>query len=640
MSTKIREQLVKVVERFHTIEVALFNTFNFNADFFEQNVLPALFGVDPADTRSTREQAVHRGLLETSVGVFCDPSQLRPSRKPYRYTVYPVFVEGRLFHPKNIILIGTDHHGTRWIYIASMSANLSLKAWGQNCEGFADTWVHARTEDAGKALAEFLDWLHERVGNGTADDALQQARALLTQLKTKVSKSDPFGGDHKDKRKIGLYFSPQQKSMWAYVKEHYGPIRKVRAASPYWGNADSTANALQGVPVELIAARVPPFYANVVLGQDLIDSLAVANCRPKVGTWVKDEGRFYHAKLYEIQTRDGRVAGVGSCNFTRRGLFWDRGEDNLPGNVECMLFDVARMPWPLTQALAADELPPTSSSDDPPQPWPFYVFVQYDWRTERFEWRLQGESGANVELQLIGQAPILVNDARPNGQRKGALKSRAFRLLSNGQQWDGIVTEVNLGDSTQEYSKPLSTDTIIESWHSGAVTEPPPDGDGEGDDTPCDDPDTKPLPGNANAAPPMFDSFRFFQAFKILRGKVLESAADRKHLLAWLVGRSDSLQAFVNAICASQYQSAAKLVMCVECDALMRMLPPLREAGAVRKKLRRELARSRREVNVEITEELHRRGLQPNATQMLDWYVKRLTSPRRTQNNQPSISGV
>jgi hypothetical protein len=640
MSTNIREHLVKVVEQFHTIEVALFNTFNFNADFFEQNVLPALFGVDPADTRSSREQAVHRSLLETSVGVFCDPSQLRPSRKPYRYTVYPVFVEGRLFHPKNIILIGTDDHGTRWVYIASMSANLSLNAWGKNCEGFADTWVHSRTEDAGKALAEFLDWLHERVGSGTADDALQQARDLLTQLKPRVSKSDPFGGDYNDKRKVGLYFSPQQKSMWGYVKERYGAIQKVRAASPYWGNANSTANALQGVPIELIAARIPPLHANVLLGQDLIDSLAAANCRPKVGTWVKDEGRFYHAKLYDIQTRDGRVTGVGSCNFTRPGLFWDRGEENLPGNVECMLFDVTRMSWPPTQALTADELPPTSSDDDAPQPWSFYVFVQYDWRTERFEWRLQGESGADIELQLIGQAPIRVNDAHPNGQRKGTLKSRAFRLLSNGQQWDGIVTEVNLSDSTQEYSKPLSTDTIIESWHSGAVTEPPAEGDDDGDNTDGDDPDAKRLPGNSDAAPAMFDSFRFFQAFKILRGKVLESAADRKQLLAWLVGRSDSVQAFVNAISASQYQSAAKLVMCVECDALMRLLPPHREASAVRKKLRNELAQSRREVNLEITEELHRRGLPPNATQMLDWYIKRLTNPRRTQNNQLTVSEV
>ena len=61
MSTTIRERLVEVAGKFHTIEVALFSTFNFNTDFFEQNVLPALFGVDPGDTRATREQAVHRG---------------------------------------------------------------------------------------------------------------------------------------------------------------------------------------------------------------------------------------------------------------------------------------------------------------------------------------------------------------------------------------------------------------------------------------------------------------------------------------------------------------------------------------------------------------------------------------------------
>ncbi|MFT4510817.1 hypothetical protein [Caballeronia sp. 15711] len=640
MNTTIRERLVEVAGKFRTIEVALFSTFNFNTDFFEQNVLPALFGVDPGDTRATREQAVHRSLLDTSVGVFCDPSQLKTGRKPYRYTVYSVFVKGRLFHPKNIILIGTDDDGTRWVYIASMSANLSLKAWGQNCEGFADTWVHARSEDAGKAVAEFLRWLHDHVGSNTEDDALQKARALLTQLQTQRSKFDPLGGDHKDKLNVGLYFSPQHKSMWTYVTHRYGAINRVRAASPYWGDVHSTAKALQGVPVELIAARVPPRYAEVALGQDLTKSLAAAGCGPKLSTWVKDEGRFYHTKLYDIHTRDGRVAGVGSCNFTRRGLFWAPGEDGLHGNVESMLFDMTRLTWPLTRALPVGELPETSCSDEPPQPWPFYVFVQYDWRAQRFEWRLQGQSAADVELQLMGQPLILVNDARPTGQRKGALKSRSFRLQSNGEQWEGVVTELNLGDSTQEYGTPLSMEIIIESWHGGAVTEPSPSGDGDDDDNPGDDPDNKALPANIKAVPLMFDSFRFFQALKTLRGKILESVDDRKRLREWMVGRSDSVHAFVNAICVSQYQPAAKLVMCVECDALMRSLPELREARSARKKLRSELTRLRHEVNLEIAVELRRRGLQRDAKQMLDWYVKQLTRPHHAENNQPTVTGV
>lgn len=636
MNMTIRERLSEVAGKFLTIEVVLFSTFNFNADFFEQNVLPALFGAEPDSTRATRESTVHKGLIHTAVGVFCDPSQMKVGRKPFRYTVYPVFVEGRLFHPKNIILIGVDHHGTRWMYVAAMSANLSLKAWGHNCEGFADTWVHARSEEVGKSVTEFLNWLHERVGSDTGSDALQQARALVQQLQAHRSKCDPLGDHYQDKLRVGLYFSPQHTSMWNYVARRYGAISRVRAASPYWGDVHATAEALQGVHVELTAARVPPLYAKVALGQDLIQALGDENCRPKVNTWARDEGRFHHAKLYDIETRDGRVAGVGSCNFTRRGLFWAESEDGLHGNVESMLFDLTRLSWPPTRTLPSEELPETSCGDDPPQPWPFYVFVQYDWREERFKWALQGQSCVDIELLLAGQPPVVVNGSRPTGQRKGALKSRLFRFKSNGEQWEGVVAELNLGDSTQQYGTLVSADDIIDSWHSGGSTEPLPRDD---DDNPVDIPDIMVPVGNVESVKPMFDSFHFYQALKALQGKILVSLDDPKRLIEWMVSRSDSVHAFVNAICASGYQAAAKLVMCIECDTLLRSLPELREADVTRRKLHSELVRLRREVHLEIAAELRRRGVQHDgAKQMLEWYIKKLTRPRHADINQSSAT--
>jgi hypothetical protein len=107
-----------------------------------------------------------------------------------------------------------------------------------------------------------------------------------------------------------------------------------------------------------------------------------------------------------------------------------------------------------------------------------------------------------------------------------------------------------------------------------------------------------------------------------------------------MVGRSDSVHAFVNAICLSPYQPAAKLVMCVECDALLRSLPGLREAGATRKKLRSELARLNHEVNAEIVADLRRRGIQRDAKQMLDWYVKQLIRSRHAKTDPRSETGV
>ena len=99
----IRNTLLKVCSLFSRIDVALFCTFNFNGDFFEENVLPTLFVIDEDANRAVRSREVHKALAKTSVGVFYDPSVAKPSRRPYRYTHYPVFVPCSLFHAKKHI---------------------------------------------------------------------------------------------------------------------------------------------------------------------------------------------------------------------------------------------------------------------------------------------------------------------------------------------------------------------------------------------------------------------------------------------------------------------------------------------------------------------------------------------------------
>ena len=166
--TVIRERLVAVAARLAHVDVALFCTFNFHADFFEQNVLSALFGAEPGAPRAVREARVHKGLLTTRVGVFYDASMLKPSRRRFRYAATPVYLgQSKLFHPKNIVLFGRDAPGEQWIYVAAMSANLTMSGWGKNVEGVADTWIHARTEQPARALFDFLAWLKDESRPGS-----------------------------------------------------------------------------------------------------------------------------------------------------------------------------------------------------------------------------------------------------------------------------------------------------------------------------------------------------------------------------------------------------------------------------------------------------------------------------------------
>lgn len=633
MSLLIRERLASVAKVFEKLEVALFTSFNFNGDFFEQNVLPALFGVEPHVPRTTRNQQVHRGLLQTQVGVFYDPSQLKASREPFRYTQYPVLVPGSLFHPKNIFLIGRDAAGTRWLYVASSSANLSLSGWGRNCEGFADTWVHAHSEQPAEATKQFLGWLNEQVGNEVANDPLGQALHALEGLQTRRSKMAPHGADgadSTDRRGVSLYFSPMHRSMWGFINEKYGAISSLRAASPYWGDAEESAAALAGIPVSLVASPAPKQFIRTNLGKDTVQAFAQEGHRPDLQKWTAKAGRFYHLKLYELSTRHGIVTGVGSCNFTQRGQFWLDNAGARVGNVESMLFDLATFKWPPTETLPPQDLPPTSTDEDAPQPWPFYVFVQYDWKTAQYSWKLQGEIGQDsVELRLARHlAPVLVSAKQSKGKLKADLKADTFHLIWQEHRLEGAVTQVNLDNSTRQYGKPLSTNDILDAWK--ARTDPSDDGHDDGGDTqePGDEDEEKEKKsGNAAksySSTDTFDFFLFFQAAKAFRIELEEAGDHQDRILDLLAGRPASVRALAIAVQNGSFPAAAKLVVLGECLTLIAPFRRLIPIAAIERALKSEFKALQREVAVDLKDELRVRKLADDSDNMLDWYMTKL----------------
>ncbi|MFD4839308.1 hypothetical protein ACFWP0_17520 [Achromobacter sp. NPDC058515] len=631
MSLLIRERLTSVAKLFEKLEVALFTSFSFNGDFFEQNVLPALFGIDPDTPPATRNQQVHRRLLQTRVGVFYDPSQLKASRQSFRYTQYPVLVPGSLFHPKNIILIGIDGAGTRWMYVASMSANLSLSGWGRNCEGFGDTWVHASSEQPATAVKEFLAWLKEQVGNDTAGDPLREAIRLSGALQIRRSKSIPHGADRVDsvdRTGVNIYFSPLHQSMWSFVREKYGAITALRAASPYWGDAEASAKELAGIPVSLVASRMPRKFVQTNLGKDTVQAFIDDGSSPTLESWTDGANRFHHLKLYELKTGHGAVTGIGSCNFTRRGQFW-LGDAGKPiGNVESMLFDTAKFKWPPTQPLAAESLAPTSTDEDAPMPWPFYVFVQYDWKSAQYSWKLQGEIGQDtVELRLASQiAPIIVSAGQPKGKLKADLDADVFHLIWRENRLEGSVTQINLDSSTREYGTPLGASDILDAWKTR--TDPSGgEGEGDGDETKAPDDEAEDETGRtveSEQSIETFDSFHFFQAAKAFRIQLEEVENHKDRILDLLIGQPASLSAFANAVRSGGYPLAAKFVVIRECLDLIVPYREIPNVAAMERSLKSELALLRNGVAAELKEELRARKLARDGDAILNWYITKL----------------
>ena len=618
--TVIRERLVAVAARLAHVDVALFCTFNFNADFFEQNVLSALFGAEPGAPRAVREARVHKGLLTTRVGVFYDASMLKPSRRRFRYAATPVYLgQSKLFHPKNIVLFGRDAQGEQWIYVAAMSANLTMSGWGKNVEGVADTWIHARTEQPARALFDFLAWLKDESRPGS--DVLAAARNAFTALREYRKLDDPEGGSVEDKKDLQLYFSPLHDSLWSFIAQAYGAPSAVLAGSPYWGDSTRAAAALGKARLELVAARCAPHFCAVNLGKNTLAQL-YPNGFPKqaVRTWHGDRGRFYHLKLYQIDTSRGTFLGLGSCNFTDRGQFWT----DTTGNVESMLFDRTAPELPAQAPLNDAEIPPASGSEDMPTILPAYVYLQYDWRDGEFRWRLAA-GGSALPVTLYppdGGAPVTLATDGAEGRRKGALQVRTFKFeCAGGEVYEGLVEELNVDASTWTYGRLLAVGDILESWRQRSAAEPPPPSD---DDDDPERPKPPPTP-NAGLQDVTFDWFLFYRCARDMERRLCQAAADRRSVVELALARSDSVLALCDAVLAGPMQPVAKWLVARECSQLLAPHAGATPSLKVRhKNLVKRMKALRTTVEKELEGTLAAQRATGSAADVLVWYERQL----------------
>lgn len=617
MTQIIRERLARVSSLLPGLEVALFTTFNFNTSFFEQNVLPALFGCEPSATQAAKDCLLNRQLQQVEVGVVCDPGFITPSARPYRYTVYPAFIKNRFFHAKNIILIGKDTNDKRWLYIACMSANLTLSGWGSNCESFADTWTHARADQPWQATKDFLDYLSDTVKPPRVRHALTSALDLLDDMPERSSLVNPEG--EAISKTLRVYFSPQHNSAWEFVQNQYGAINGLCAGSPYWGDIASIKNGLpDDAWLQLVAARLPFDFAKTGLSVE-----SAAGLDPESLYVWKTDSRFFHAKVVEIESDKGTVQGMGSCNFTWRGLNWSGDE----GNVECMMFDYGKVDWPDTEALPLSTLP-LESELERPDPLRFFVAVTYDWQRQQYDWRCEGDIPPDTRLTLSGVEEGVALHTEPAGKRKAHMDRPVFRLdWPVDHRYTGPVTEVNLQASDLVYVKPLTAQAILDSWGRGAVSEPVAT-DPEADENDPDNPESTKAKDEKNVklqADTNFNYFQFYRTLSMIRKK-LEAMPDKAQTEKFdlLVARTDSVCSLADSMMEEAYADTTRLVVHVECLVL---LDVTNVTGLERRMvlLRARVDELRKRVTSIISAELKLTGQKDSmAPEMLDWYLKEL----------------
>ena len=118
---------------------ALFLTFRFEPEFFEQQVLPLFFDVPLSHAEALKRVQMEDLLRDVpnGVAVYYDQNGLAADGKPARLDVRRIAVRHAtgIFHPKNVFALvesvepDRDGNHARALIVATMSANLTRAGW-------------------------------------------------------------------------------------------------------------------------------------------------------------------------------------------------------------------------------------------------------------------------------------------------------------------------------------------------------------------------------------------------------------------------------------------------------------------------------------------------------------------------------
>lgn len=540
---KVRLRIERASNHLKTLDGVVLTTFNLGTAFLEEHALPAVLGVE-AETTAARRAELHMRLGGVPCTVFYDPAVAPRITGRYRYVARPVPVPGRFFHPKLVVLAGRDEVGTKWVYLAASSANLTLSGWGRNAESFGETWIHTRGQQSWHALDQFLSWLqaHAPLDEQAETDAVSRVREALDRMPDRRRFADDRTAPWSGTLYADFYTSMvHRKGLPAFLQ--MGRTRRPKslwAYSPYWSDVAASVgrfNAQETVLVPALRADGSALGLSQQQARELEKRVTVQRNPNDNGT------RFWHMKAYWIKYGSTVFTAVGSCNFTSAGL---SGGD---GNVEAMLVFEANPEWlPEGEAPELDEYATDAQpEEDVPQPSPVAIVVAWDWRDSTWRWWLEaGSRQRNFTLTLPGLAAFRIvsgTGAKPGKPPpRGASFYVGYATPKGERRWKGQVVELNLDYCSRTFGRSLNANEILDSWRGQAPTWDI-GGSGGTDDAGDSDDEIE------HETPAAFDAVNLYDLYRSMRALRIKLSNLDKHpdiQRAYLVGRPDSVMALAH----------------------------------------------------------------------------------------------
>jgi hypothetical protein len=411
--------------------VCLATTFEFEAAFFEAELLPRFLGLRFDHTENERTFLVERedALAVAKVVVLVDQSRFDATQTTLRWDQLAVRVPGGIQHAKIAVLAWE-----RFVRVIVGSANLNLTGYRRNREVFAplDFW-DADDSVPLDVLRETLDLLGialgwARVAPAVQDrtrEAIEQVRRLAKTWET--APSEFTAREHPRVTLAATHPASSQfraRSTLGEIVKRWGNRRatSVTVVTPFVGQAqgsqrDPVVEKLMTLPRSrecdawLVVPESPQTAedgkSRVEIPQSFVSSWADSSQNPRsayvlplplcvVGE--EDRNRNLHSKAVMLESNDDVLLMIGSSNFTPHGMgvgvhnleanlvFEDRAASR-PGGVG--LLD--RLPLPrdwrseavdATAVIGLDALEPPEDAADPKRVLPpFFAWAVYSQQT-------------------------------------------------------------------------------------------------------------------------------------------------------------------------------------------------------------------------------------------------------------------
>lgn len=334
------------------VVAALFTTYNFEPDFFEQEVIPLMLDQGLAfsgDVRIKRIQ-VREALAQSSlpIEVFYDIDifrQQQPVSPAMEYMHHGIRGDVGAFHAKLIFLLLEDEDGTQSLRVGAGSANLTGAGWWENIE-----CQHWETVKSGAVSRHFrgqllndMDWLKRKRGGtapveGTALWFIESYLSTCTWSRSANSVSY-FGltrGSLERKRRPAFirFLMEAQKDQCGFYKQW-----ALEIVSPYFAENpgfEGHKHFFDGLKVKAIRIFLPFNDQGEALCQSEYYKTLAEDGRVEWATWEPGTAKLLgtaqplgngnaqqrrtHAKVYHFHNDKQSWAFVGSVNFTHRAL--------------------------------------------------------------------------------------------------------------------------------------------------------------------------------------------------------------------------------------------------------------------------------------------------------------------------------